>query len=157
VLFRGEDSTSFWDVQNNSSRIGVKGSEDLGNGLSAIYQYEFGVDATDGGNLNSNRPKWIGLESDQWGRIKLGTQWTPYYNVAGAADQFNNSKLWDTWDTRKCLIATNPPTGNTLWQPDAGRGCGTTYLGPNRYDNAITYQTPNWNGFSAEGMLIIKR
>ncbi|MFT5114128.1 MAG: putative porin, partial [Parasphingorhabdus sp.] len=31
------------DIKNISSRFGVKGSEDLGNGLSAVYRYEFGV------------------------------------------------------------------------------------------------------------------
>jgi predicted porin len=39
-----------WDVFDNGSRLGVRGEEDLGGGLSAIYQYEFGVDVTEGGN-----------------------------------------------------------------------------------------------------------
>lgn len=44
---KGDDKLSSWDVANQASRLGVKGSEDLGGGLSAIYQYEFGV-AIDG-------------------------------------------------------------------------------------------------------------
>jgi predicted porin len=48
---------SYWDVVNNDSRLGVMGNEDLGGGLSAVYQYEFGVDVTEGGNLESNRPQ----------------------------------------------------------------------------------------------------
>lgn len=85
-----DDDDDFWDVVNHSSRLGVRGSEDLGNGLSAIYQYEFGVDLTEGGNFNSNRPRVLGLKGG-FGQVSLGTQWTPYYNVAGRIDVFNAS------------------------------------------------------------------
>lgn len=85
-----DDDDDFWDVRNHSSRLGVRGSEDLGNGLSAIYQYEFGVDLTEGGNFNSNRPRVLGLRGG-FGQVSLGTQWTPYYNVAGRIDVFNAS------------------------------------------------------------------
>jgi predicted porin len=49
------------------SRLGVRGEEVIGGGLSAIYQYEFGVDVTEGGNLNNNRPKWVGLKGTSLG------------------------------------------------------------------------------------------
>ena len=39
--FFGIDNKDYWEVFDNASRLGVKGSEDLGAGLSAIYQYEF--------------------------------------------------------------------------------------------------------------------
>jgi predicted porin len=55
-----DNGTSTWDVRNNSSRLGVRGEEDLGGGLSAIYQYEFGVDMTEGGNFESNVPSGSG-------------------------------------------------------------------------------------------------
>jgi len=120
-----------WDVVNNSSRLGVKGQEDLGGGLSAIYQYEFGVDPTEGGNFNSNRPKWVGLKGDSWGAVTLGTQWTPYYNVLGVADIFNSS-------------------ANTFVQ--------RAYLGATyglRMDNSLVYSSPNWSGFSFQAMLVM--
>jgi predicted porin len=111
-----------WDVKNNSSRLGVRGSEDLGGGLSAIYQYEFGVDMTEGTNFNSNRPKLVGLKGG-FGQVSMGTQWTPYYNVLGVNDVFNS-----------------------------GRTFVENYIGPFRKDNSVIYQTPNWGGFSMEGM-----
>ncbi|MEZ5599618.1 MAG: porin [Candidatus Competibacteraceae bacterium] len=121
-----------WDVVNNSSRLGVRGEEDLGGGLSAIYQYEFGVDPTEGGNWNSNRPKWVGLKGTSWGSVTLGTQWTPYYNVLGVADIFNNS-------------------ANTFLQR-------TGYLGSvygTRMDNSLVYSSPNWSGFGFQAMLVM--
>jgi predicted porin len=119
-----------WDVRNNSSRLGVRGEEDLGGGLSAIYQYEFGVDLTEGGNFESNRPKWVGLKGDSWGSVTLGTQWTSYYNVAGVADIFNSNRSFLT---------------------------DTGYLGGRfgqRSDNTIIYMSPNFSGFSAEATLV---
>ena len=121
-----------WDVVNNSSRLGVRGEEDLGGGLSAIYQYEFGVDVTEGGNWNSNRPKWVGLKGSSWGAVTLGTQWTPYYNVLGVADVFNNS-------------------ANTFTQR-------TGFLGSvygTRMDNSLVYSSPNWSGFGFQAMLVM--
>ncbi len=120
-----------WDVFNNSSRLGVRGTEDLGGGLSAIYNYEFGVDLTDGGNFNSNRPKWVGLKGDSWGSVTAGTQWSTYYNVTGIADIFNSART----------VATD-----------------TGYLGGawgHRLDNSVLYTTPNLSGFTAQAMLIM--
>ena len=87
------DSDGFLDVTDNSSRLGVLGSEELGGGLSAIYQYEFGVDITEGGNLTSNRPKFVGLKGG-FGQISVGTQETPYYHIVGIADTFNSGRTF---------------------------------------------------------------
>ncbi|MDG4552321.1 MAG: porin [Candidatus Contendobacter sp.] len=130
-LVRLTAGTDSWDVFNNASRLGVRGEEDLGGGLSAIYQYEFGVDVTDGGNLNSNRPKWVGLKGSSWGSVTIGTQWTPYYNVMGIADIFNSTKLFSS---------DSVYLGNTF---------GT------RMDNSLIYTSPNWSGFSAQLMLVM--
>jgi predicted porin len=123
--------TEAWDVWNNSSRLGVRGEEDLGGGLSAIYQYEFGVDVTEGSNLESNRPKWVGLKGENWGAITIGTQWTSYYNVMGIADIFNSNKVF---------------ASNSIY-------LGNTY--GTRMDNSVIYMTPNWSGFSAQAMLVM--
>lgn len=128
-LVRTKVGSAAWDIFNNASRLGVRGEEDLGGGLSAIYQYEFGVDPTEGGNFNSNRPKWVGLKGG-FGSITAGTQWTPYYNALGIGDIFNSSKVYAL----------------------------TTYLGNDfglRMDNSLIYSTPNWGGFSAQAMLVV--
>jgi len=83
-------SDEAWDLQNNASRIGVKGSEDLGNGLAAIFQFEFGVDASDSGDL-SGRLAYAGLTGG-FGTVAVGRQWTPYYGSVDKTDimQVNN-------------------------------------------------------------------
>lgn len=111
-----------WDIRNHSSRIGVRGSEDLGNGLSAIYQFEFGVDATEGGNFVSDRPRIVGLKHATFGAITAGTQFTPYYNVVGVTDILN-------------VVGFDQFLG-----------------GPTRRDNSLVYISPDWYGFRFEGM-----
>ncbi|WP_275100448.1 porin [Sedimenticola hydrogenitrophicus] len=75
-----------WDVEGNASRFGVKGSEDLGNGLKAIFQYEWGVDSADSGDF-SGRLAYAGLTGG-FGTVALGRQWTPYYGSVDKTDIF---------------------------------------------------------------------
>lgn len=90
----GSTATGYADsngVQNDSSRVGVKGSEDLGNGMSAIYHYEFGYNADENGSEDlSNRIGVVGLKGD-FGTVAVGNMWVPSYNlVRGAVDPFNH-------------------------------------------------------------------
>ena len=61
------------------SRLGFRGKEDLGGGLSAIYTLEmgFGVDtgASGQGGRLFGRQSTVGLSGD-WGAVTLGRQWT---------------------------------------------------------------------------------
>ena len=82
----GGDSN--WDVENFTSRWGLKGSEDLGNGLKAVYRYEWSI-STEGDGVFGRRLAYVGLEGG-FGQIKLGQQWTPYYNVVGYSDIMNS-------------------------------------------------------------------
>lgn len=141
-----DNSNGVWDVTNNSSRLGVLGSEDLGGGLSAIYQYEFGVDVTDGGNLESNRPKYVGLKGG-FGQISLGTQETPYYHVAGIIDIFNTDRsLGSTAFLGGSFNGFKLNPGN-----DRDLADGSLF----RLENSLYYTTPDFNGFSAEAMLVM--
>jgi len=76
------------DVTNVNSRFGIKGSEDLGNGLSAIYMYEFSVNA-DEGSLRSattgknQRLSYVGIQSEAFGTLAIGSQWDSFYDLVG--------------------------------------------------------------------------
>ena len=58
--------------QWKTSRFGLRGSEDLGNGLSAIFQQEFGLDMDVNGGPTKQRPSWVGLQSKSLGEAKGG-------------------------------------------------------------------------------------
>ncbi|HXE18309.1 MAG TPA: porin, partial [Castellaniella sp.] len=63
----------------NGNRWGLKGAEDLGNGLRAIFQLEngfnIGTGSLDGNNM-FNRQAFVGLSSDNWGSLTLGRQYS---------------------------------------------------------------------------------
>jgi predicted porin len=68
----------------NGNRFGLKGAEDLGGGLSAIFQLESGFNIANGKSDQQGqlfgRFAWVGLQSDQWGTLKLGRQYGGIYN-----------------------------------------------------------------------------
>src|SRR5690606_12735283 len=57
----------------SGSRWGLKGTEDLGDGLQAIFQLESGFDSSTGhqaqGGRLFGRHATIGLQGDSWGRL----------------------------------------------------------------------------------------
>ncbi len=67
-------------VSTNSSRLGVRGSEALGGGLSAIFQIESNVSADTGGGLLGTRETFVGLQGS-WGTFKIGNFLAPYDDI----------------------------------------------------------------------------
>jgi len=117
----------------SASRLGFKGTEDLGGGLSAVFVLESGVKVDTGesdvaGSI-ANRQSYVGLKSTTAGALTLGRQYTPYYNtLVQVADPFAGGLA----GTAKNLF------------PAAGVNT--------RNSNAVVYNTANnLNGFSAEG------
>ncbi len=75
----------------SGSRIGFKGTEDLGDNMKALFVLETGI-AADGGGFNQNglafgRQSFVGLQND-FGTLTLGRQYTPYFLTLNAADPF---------------------------------------------------------------------
>lgn len=111
----------------SGNRWGVKGSEDLGNGLRAVFQLESGFNLGTGmsaqGDRLFGRQATLGLAGDSWGQFDLGRQTNIGSKYFGAIDPFglgfNQANL------------------------------GTTFSAVNtvRYDNMVMYQTPNFSGF----------
>lgn len=75
----------------NGSRIGFKGSEDLGGGLNAIFQVENGFLADTGAQADAarlfNRQSFVGLTGN-YGTLKLGRQNNPVYTNLTTFDPF---------------------------------------------------------------------
>jgi predicted porin len=61
------------------SRWGLKGTEDLGGGLKAVFQLENGFNVNNGklgqGGLMFGRQAYVGLVSDQYGSVTFGRQY----------------------------------------------------------------------------------
>lgn len=94
VTGAANDSGMF--VSSNSSRFGIRASEDVGGGLKATAQYEF-LFNQDVGNSNpvTNRDNYIGLEGG-FGAIRLGNIDTATKDIGGIADLFYREQLGES-------------------------------------------------------------
>jgi predicted porin len=114
----------------SSSRLGVKGSEDLGGGLSARFQLEQGILADTGalgqGGLAWGRQAWVGVASTTWGALSLGRQNVPQYVILDSFDTFGTG------------------AGSS-----AESGVFSTI---SRADNSVVYQTPSLGGWQGSVM-----
>ena len=117
-----------WRVSSNSSRLGFKGTEDLGNGLSAVWQMETGV-SLDSGSTSSDfmlRNSFVGLSSKTAGTVLLGKHDTPYKLGTGSLDVFG-----DTMGDYNAIV---------------GNRAGTVAF-DSRLGNVAAYISPTWSGF----------
>ena len=117
------------------NRWGLRGSEDLGDGLRFIFQLESGFDIATGaqqqGKVNGNdrlfgREAHFGLAGDNWGQLTFGRQTTV-------------SSLY--------MPGVGSPFGASFLQ--ANMGATFSSVNTTRYDNMIQYQTPSFAGFQA--------
>lgn len=128
----GNKGATSMRVSSNSSRIGLKGAEDLGGGLSAIWQVESYIALDAGNNGLGTRNTFAGVKSDSIGSLTMGNNDTPYKISSRRLDMFADG------------IADN----RTLM----GRGAlaGTTSGGginfDNRVNNLVTYTSPVFVG-----------
>jgi len=117
-------------VSSNNSYIGFKGSEDLGGGLSAVWQIESSV-AMDAGALNTAgvRNTFAGLSSKSLGTLTFGIIDSPVKTSTGPLDAFSNT----LGDYRSLFGAI-----------------GAVNISSLRPANSVHYQTPEFSGFTGK-------
>lgn len=74
-------------IFDEASRLGLKGSEDLGGGLKLIYKMEGTADMDQNGGFAFNRDTMVGLKGG-FGTVSIGRQNTAYKNATGKYDLF---------------------------------------------------------------------
>lgn len=79
-----------FNVASNVSRFGFKGAEDLGGGLSAVWQIEMGVGMDTGAYNNNARNTFLGLSSNSLGTVKVGRHDTAYKMSTEQFDVFKH-------------------------------------------------------------------
>ena len=86
-----EDESETFMVESNASRLGIKGSEDLGSS-SVIYQaeYETDIDGDGGATVFKQRDSYVGLSYNGMGTVKMGVMDTPLKKSQGKFDLFND-------------------------------------------------------------------
>ncbi len=130
----GSDDGEDVNMNSNTSSFGIKGSEDLGNGLAAIFMADFQFDADErnaGDEKNSltDRDQWIGLKGG-FGTVVFGTKSTVYKSHGAKLDPLYKTSL----QGRK----------RGLQSEYFHSGAGEELNG--RHENVIRWDSPNWNG-----------
>lgn len=131
-----------WTMFNAGSRLGVRGSEDLGGGMSAIYNYEFGVDIDGGAGFDpGDRPKFVGLKGD-FGTIRFGRMFHPAFDyVAGKTDVFNEGTILHQLGARASQLTyyTSPTFGGFNVGASVATGSGTDDENVDEYQIGARY------------------
>jgi predicted porin len=131
----------------SGSRWGLRGSEDLGGGLKAVFQLESGFDISggslqQGGNL-FGRQAFVGLGGG-FGTVTLGRQYPAYDEARGGTDALGHSSFSATAGNG-AWGATGSVFNNGLGVVEQLDGRDYTF----RLNNSIHYATPNLGGFNA--------
>jgi predicted porin len=148
---------------NEVSRIGMRGTEDLGGGLSASFWLEAGYNIDSGtsqatntnnqvsgassAGLTFNRRSTISL-SDKWGEVRLGRDYTPQFLSTGAFDAFGGTGIGIS-ETYRGVAAFSPNSNPTAARASNSFG----YILPadlnGFYGNAQFYRGENQGGANA--------
>ncbi len=128
-------------ILNNASRLGVKGSEDVGGGLNAIYQFEVEMDASGltAAGLGKTRNSGVGMEGG-FGKFIVGIWDTPFKVAHNKIELFDNT-------TSFTAINLIGKAGNSAAAAAGGAGANANYN--TRQASMIQYWTPNFNGVQA--------
>ncbi|MCW8936056.1 MAG: porin [Gammaproteobacteria bacterium] len=80
------------EMNNRTSALGVKGKEDLGGGMTALYKVEFGINPDTTASTISTRDQWVGLKGAM-GTVKFGTMSSNYKQMGGKIDPMYRTAL----------------------------------------------------------------
>ena len=156
-------TSAFTQSQEQTSRLGFKGTEDLGGGASAFFTVEIGLTpmatnasgsgttkdafqntSQNGGSAIDNRQSFVGLKKNGIGQFAFGRQYTPIFNAGAASDASQYANV----------------AGNVIYQgsavgtaSDSGMGAASVNGAfTNRANSALTAQSDSFAGFRVSGM-----
>lgn len=124
----GKSNTKMGSGGLNGSRIGFKGTEDLGGGLKVVFKLEQGIDLTNGdakvAGSAFSRQSYVGLAGG-FGEVTFGGTWTAMDDVIGASNSGFDSAL---------SASKNVLVANAVYADHPG--------------STIKYVSPSFGGFS---------
>lgn len=140
----------------SGSRLGFRGTEDLGDGLKAIFTLEMGLNLDAGtsaqGGIAFGRQAFVGL-SDSWGELTLGRQHGSLYRLAQDFSPFHIGTAGPSVFTIGGFAGGYEPfrgADGSAVPPAAG---ATGNGGPARINNSVRYAGPVWYGLSGTAIL----
>jgi predicted porin len=133
----GQDVLRNTRVNSNSSILGFRGSEDLGSGLKAIFQFETGLTIDSSNAATFGRDSFVGLQGG-FGQIKAGLITGPARSLGAAVDL--------------TVGATGIGANTAMLGKLGGNAGGTFSYWDTRRANSVQYVTPKFGGFEVRAM-----
>jgi predicted porin len=129
-----------------SSRLGFKGTEDLGGGLSAFFTIETGLNPQNSTlSTFNNRQTFVGLKKKGIGAGSVGLQYTPVFNLSSATDPGKHNGT-----VGNVIYRSN---NNNDFIPTTSYGdVNTTGSFTNTASNALVFKSDKFAGFSGQAM-----
>jgi predicted porin len=133
---RSNASNSFiGSSAEQTSRLGFRGTEDLGGGMSAIFTVETGLQPTNTtASAWNNRQSFVGLKKNGTGQFTLGTQYTPAFQALSATDVGQTNNM-----VGSAVYPQQEPNGNG--NPGVAGFAGSD--GTSGTSNGVTVRTSN--------------
>ena len=154
--------SQFGQSQEQTSRLGFKGTEDLGGGASAFFTVEMGLtpqnsnlsggtsrdgaqyNQNNGGSAIDNRQSFVGLKKNGIGQFAFGRQYTPIFNAGAATDASQYANVAGNVIYNGSAVAGQDASG--------GNSGSTNTAFTNRADNMISASSDKFAGFGVSGM-----
>jgi len=122
-------------MNNGTSRLGVRGVEDLGGGLKAGFNFETGLSLENGNTSTAGAGFW-GRAANLW----LGGNWGTFQMGRTLNPSFYGVAAWELTGTANYSVV-----GNTYG-----------YVGGARNSSEFSYKTPDFGGLTAKLGYIMK-
>lgn len=134
-------------INNNSTNIGFRGSEDLGGGLSAVFQCESGISIDAGGSTLCGRNSKVGLVSKTMGEINYGNWDSPYklLNISRLDPFYGSSQ-----GAQNALIGS---PGHNVITATSGAAVGAASFDL-RLSNSLNYVSPKMGNFTVRATYV---
>lgn len=131
----------FTSSSETNSRLGFRGTEDLGGGLSAFFTAEMSLAPASSNQFQNltNRQSFLGLRKNGLGQAAIGTQYTPMFIAVSSTDvgQVNN-----------VIGSALYPTSGNASSAQASADAALTV----RLSNSLTVMSDRFAGFRVGGM-----
>ncbi len=122
----------------STSRLGFRGTEDLGNGLKAIFQFETQIIPENGpttSNFGNARDTYVGLAGG-FGQLRLGNNSTPLNNWAGNYDHSGVANAFRAFNVNlKGSLETRVGSSAVYMSPNMGGVTIAALYAPDENDN----------------------
>jgi predicted porin len=142
-----ETVSQFGQSAENSSRLGFKGTEDLGGGLSAFFTVETGLTPNDSAASTwNNRQSFVGLGKKGLGKAAIGTQYTTLHDA--------RSRTSPTGSNNVVGDLIYPQSSGLIANDNNASGNSVSYTV--RANNMIKFNSDKFAGFSAAAFYKLK-